>query len=308
MGFLKNLRVKKVSFVRRGANRRKFLLLKSAEDVINNDGDQQKHKEELMQKLVKERVMEILKSEQDPTKVIELLKADKDIENLQLSEEDFAEVQTSVEFFKALLPEKKEPPVKKEEPKSKEEPVKKEGSENGSIKLEDVLAKLATVTESLAKSHTVQEGLAEKLEKQEHDNNRREILKWLHLECPYLPVEFNKTADEILKLQDVSKSAAQVMKDGLQAASAALSNSDVFDEVGTGGPGRPNGHIPGSELLKEIKEAQAEVKKSGEKVDQIELIRSIVTSKGRNSYLSYREEVLRRAQMAHLGPEIANYL
>lgn len=306
MGFLKNLRVKKVSFVKRGANRRKFLLLKS-EDVFN-DGDRIAKGGNQMHELVKAKVMEILNKEQDPEKVIALLKADKDIENLQLSDEDFSEVKTSVEFSKALQPEKKEPPAKKEE-SAKKEPVKKEAPEgDSSPELEDVVAKLALVTESLAKSDMRSVELTKKIEKQARDNSRREILKWLHLECPYLPADLEKTADEILTLQDVSESAAKTLKDGLQAASAALSNSDVFDEAGTGGAGQTNGRLPGSSLIKEIQEAQAEVKKSGDKVNQVELIRSIVASKGRNNYLLYREEVLRRAKLANLGPEIANLM
>ncbi len=304
MGFLKNLKVKKVSFVRRGANRRKFLLLKSEEP-----NDQLKGGTE-MKELVKQKVVEILKSETDPKEVVKLLKADKDIENLQLSDEDFQEVENSLEFMKALVPEKepvKKEPVKKAEPA----PVKKaepNGNGDKGTSLEDVLQKLASATNALAKSSERTGELEKKIEKQERVNTRRDILKWLHLECPFLPADFEKTADEILELQDVSESAAQIMKNGLQAASAALAGSDIFEESGGAGGGRVSGHIPGSELLKEIKDAQDEVRKSGDKVDEVELIRGIVNGKGRNFYLGYRDSINRRAKLAGLGPEIANYI
>jgi len=299
MSFLQNLSVKKVSFVRRGANKRKFLLLKS-EDVINHD----QIKEEEMQELVKAKVMEILKSEQDPTKVVALLKADKEIEGLELTDEDFTEVQTSIEFLKAIPP---TPPVKKEEPKPKEEPKSVEKSDEG-IQLAEVVKQMASMTTALESSNAANKAMAEKLEKQEKDIARRDIVKWLTINCPYLPADVQKTADEILLIQEQSESAAQIMKDSLQRTSAALQNSDAFGETGNGSEGQIGPKIPGSALLKEIKEKMAEVKKSGDEVDEPAIIRSIVNGGGRNNYLAYRNSVIQRSKLAGFGPDLLESL
>jgi len=313
MAFLQNLSVKKVSFVRRGANKRKFLLLKSEE---LNDGDQKQQKEELMQKLVKEKVMEILKAEQDPAKVIEALKADKEIEGLDLSDEEFTEVKNSVEFLKALHPtsgsddekKKKEEKMKKEK-EEKEEAARKAAAANGdSTQLSEVVKQLATMTKAMEASNDQNKTLAEKLEKQEKVIARRDILKWLAINCPYLPADIQKTADEILTLQDTSESAAQIMKDSLQRSSAALENSDAFLEVGNGSDGNIGPSIPGSEFLREIKKELAAVKKSGDEVDEPAIIRDIVNDGGRNNYLAYRLQQIQRSKLAGIDPEVLRNL
>lgn len=316
MGFLKNLKVCKVSFVRRGANKRKFLLLKSEDSI--HDNDQTKGGNE-MKELVKEKVIEILNKEQDPAKVVTLLKADKDIENLKLSDEEFTEVANSVEFFKSLLTTKaSDDEEKKEEAKKKEEAaaaIKKAAelsAANGGTDaktLADVLTKFETVTTALEKSQKTIEAQSAKIEKQEAVSERRDVLKWLHLSCPYLPADFEKTADEIIAVQKESSSAAATMKEVLKSTSAAMANSDIFEEAGSGGSGRPMGRMPGSELIGEVKKALEEVKKSGDdKIDAAQIVRGIVNGKGRNFYLGYREEVLRRAKLSGLGAEAAAYL
>ena len=307
MSFLKNLSVKKVSFVRRGANKRKFLLLKSAEDIINGE---QTQKEALMQKLVKEKVQEILKSEHDHIKVVALLKADKEIVDLKLTDEEFVEVENSVGFFKTLLPTIKaddEKAAAAKAKKEKEEAAKKAAT-NGDTELSDVVKQLATMTKAMETSNTQNKTLAEELAKQKKEVDRRDILKWLTINCPYLPADTQKTADEILALQAVSESAAQLMKDGLQRASAALENSDAFGELGSSQDGQIGPKIPGSELLHEIKKELTEVKKSGDKVDEPAIIRGIVNGGGRRNYLAYRNQVIQRAKLAGLGPELLESL
>jgi len=312
MAFLKNLNVRKVSFVRRGANKRKFLLLKSMEEP--NDGDQNKQKEEIkMQELVKTKVMEILKSEQDPTKVVALLKSDKEIESLKLSDEDFTEVQNSVEFLKALHSSgsNNDADKKKEEEKKaaeeKAEAVRK-AAENGNPQLSEVVKQLATMTKAMETSNEQNKTLAEELAKQKKDIAHRDIIKWITINCPYLPADVQKTADEILILQETSESAAQIMKDSLQRASAALENSDAFNEIGNGSDGQIGPKIPGSELLQEINKELAAVKKSGEKVDEPAIIRGIVNGGGRRNYLAYRNQVIQRAKLAGLDPSLLQSL
>lgn len=314
MGFLKNLKVSKVSFVRRGANKRKFLLLKSAEDITNSD---QMHKEELMQELVKTKVIEILNKEQDPVKVVSLLKADSEIVNLKLSDEDFVEVTNSVEFFKALIPTEKSDDEKKaaeEKAKLEKEAAaaakKAAAASNGDddLTMSDVVKQLAEMTSAVKKSNEQNQTLSEKLEKQEEEIARRDILKWLTINCPYLPADVQKTADEILAVQKVSVSAAQTMKDGFQRASAALANSDAFDQIGNGQDGQIGPKIPGSAFLQEIQKELKEVKKSGETVDEPAIIRGIVNGGGRNNYLAYRNQVIQRAKLSGIDPEILSNL
>lgn len=310
MAFLKNLQVKKVSFVRRGANRRKFLLLKSEEDIINSS-DQQKHKEELMQNLVKTKVMKILKSEQDPAKVIELLKTDDEIVNLELRDEEFDEVRNSVEFFKALNPFEQKKLDAENKKKREAEAMKKEETDKmktGGDQLSDVVKQLSTMTKAMEVSNEQNKALSEKLAKQEKVIVRRDIVKWLTINCPYLPADIQKTADEILTLQDTSESAAKLMKDSLQRTSAALENSNSFDEVGNGNDGQIGPRIPGSELLREIKKQLTEVKKGGEKVNEPEIIRSIVAEGGRNNYMAYRNQVIQRSKLAGIDPSVLQNL
>ena len=194
---------------------------------------------------------------------------------------------------------------KRADEKKAEEARKAAANGDGDMNLSDVVKQLSTISDELKKSNTKNEELGKKIEKQERDTRHRDILKWLRTDCPYLSVDIQKTANEIMTIQDTSETAGELMKESLKRTSAALENSDAFDEVGSGRDGQIGPSTPGSELIMEVKKELAEVKKSGDsKISEAEIVRSIVSGKCRNVYLAYRDAQIQRAKLSGIDPSL----
>jgi vacuolar-type H+-ATPase subunit I/STV1 len=195
--YLRDLKVKKVSFVSRGANRKQFFLAKSADfdtsvnNNINSGGTTTVRPE------IKSKVAEILKAERNIEKVVALLKEDATLKATD------AEV-TEVRDFLAMMPAPDTSALEKAQAEAK--------------KAEEEKQKLET-----------------RLNKIEEDQHRAEIKRWVDDECAHLNMNVDEAVNQILKAEKVDKDTAETLRKSFKSTSDALKSSVILREVGRDG-------------------------------------------------------------------------
>jgi hypothetical protein len=263
MPCLVNLKVKKVSFVRRGANRREFFLAKTAdfrsqgEGVNNsiNSGGRSPMRPEIRLKLG-----EILKKERDIDRVCALLKEDA---VLKASEAEVAEVRD----FVALIP----PP-------------------DPAIALE-----LQKAADAKKTAEEAQKAAVAELTKIREDNHRAEVQKWVEDNCKYLNMTSTDATEQILKTEKVDLVTAEMLKKSFKSTSDALAASELLKEAGRGNENRDFDPIGGN-LILDVSKMANEIRKSGD-VKQSDAIIAAIKTAGPIRYENYRKEFNRRARI-----------
>ncbi len=285
MAYLQNLQVDKVSFVHKAANKRKFLLLKSDSgdgdgkngdrsvsgsdnNQNNNQGDTPK-----MRKEVKTKLMEVVKSERSPEKVLGILKADT---VLKLTEAEIGEVSDTLDVML----------VKEDTPNPNPNPpiVQNQNQNQNNNNSNDVIVLKAE-----------NKALLDRLTAIEKQNKRRDIISWLQKECPYLPDDINKAADELMELEAVSPTAFESHKVRLQKSSAAIAQSRIFVEVGKDGDVNMQKSAEGAfELVRKVAADLTTLRKSDKPITVNSLV-DIIKSHG-DAYGEYRVAQIMRAK------------
>lgn len=275
MGYLKNLCVKKVSFVRKGANKKEFFLAKSAdfgeeksssddskkkkeEDVINNDGNSNSGGTTVRPE-IRTKLAGILKAERNIEKVVALLKADTAI---AVKDEELGEISE----FLAMIP-----PL----PADNTEALKKAEAD-------------------LAAAEVEKKALGERLTKVEQARHRDEIKKWVTEECPYLNVKVDDAVDRIVQAETAGEAVAKMLKEAFKGTSDTLRDSKLFKDQGQ--DNREEDTIGGN-ILSDVVKKVNEIKKS-DGLKGSEAVIEAVKSVGGRRYEQYRTEFNKRAKQA----------
>ncbi len=194
MAYLQNLKVKKVSFVTRGANRKQFFLAKSADSIESSDSKNNISGGTTVRPEIKQKAAEILKAERNIDKVVALLKEDAALKATE------AEI-TEIRDFLALIP------------------------------APDASA-LETATAAVKKAEEEKRSLEARLNKIEEDRHREEIAKWVAAECAYLNMPADEATAQILKAEKIDPSTAEMLKKSFKSTSDVLKTSKLMTEVG----------------------------------------------------------------------------
>lgn len=277
---LKDMDIQAVSFVRRGANRRKFLLLKTG------GGHSSTNQEEdiTVQPEVMKKLQEVIKTgERDIEKIVELIKAD---DALKITEQEEGEIRNSVALF-ASLPEPEPKPKPESEPKPKPKP--------DSVKASDD-PKPEPKPEGEMVSKAAYEALQKTVETIKRNDRRRDLMVILKTDCKFAPIDQEATADQLLDLEAVDEVAAKNYLDTLKKASAAMEKSGITKEVGSSMEGS-SFDVLGGEYLAAIKKKELEIKKSDAKVKPSDIVKSVIREQGVDKYMQYRREHILRAKL-----------
>jgi len=262
--YLRDLQVKKVSFVRRGANRRVFFLAKSddaddAAGVVNNHNSGGAIK---MRPEIKAKLGEILKTERDLEKVCALLKGDA---ALKATEDEITEVRD----FMSLMPPPDDSALKKAQEDAKK------------------------AADDAKKAADEKQALEARLNKIEEDRHRDEIKKWVDTECPHLNMTTNDAVEKILKAEKVDNETAEALKASFKATSDALRTSVAMREIGNDG----ESHDPiAGNLVAEVSKSADEIRKSDRGVKRSEAVIDAIKSIPGQRYEAYRREFNHRAR------------
>lgn len=270
---LKDMDIQAVSFVRRGANRRKFLLLKR-EGFPSNNHEEGKVRPELLKKL-----QEVVGTgERNVEKIVELIKSD---DALKVTEQEEGEIRNSVALF-ASLPQPKAEPTKKsgDDPKPATEPKPTTFEGDG----EEMVSKAAY------------DALQKTVETIQRNDRRRDVVMILKTDCKYAPIDTEQTADQILDLEAVDPNAAERYIDTLKKASVAMEKSGITNEIGSSQSGSSFDEL-GGEYLQLINKAKSDIQKSGATVKPSDVVKSVIRSQGSDKYTQYRREHVLRAKL-----------
>ena len=288
MSYLKDLTVSKVSFVRKAANKRKFLLLKAddseSESVLNT-------KEYIpMRKEVKEAMINILKSASSDD-VVAVLKADV---NLKLTESEAVEIADYVDVVKMTATEKKK---LMEEDKKKDDagiPHTDKINDNDEDNVKK-MAKELEPTENEKQLLLKIDSLTSTLEKLSKESKRRDIVSWLQKECPFLPDDISKTADEIMELDAANPTLAERYRTTLKKASTAMEKSSIFSEQGVSTDVLLKNESEGFDLIQKFNNDLQTLKKSANGEISSKDIVNLVKQHG-SEYNQYRVAHILRAK------------
>ena len=271
MAYLQDLKVKKVSFVKRGANKRQFFLAKST-DSVDLDEDfstsitNKTQGGRKMRVEVKTKLGEILKSERGVDKIIAAIKEDA---VLKATEEELTEVREFVELIPPL------PEVKKEEPKLDE-------------------AALIKARADAQKYEEEKKALEARLAKIEEDSHKKELADFLAKDCPYLNVPATDAVAQIMKAEKVDAGTAEMLKQSFISTSDAIRVSQLTKELGRSGE---EGLDPiGGNVVAEVVKKTQELKKTDANTKTSEIIRTAIQSLGPVRYENYRRDFNRRAR------------
>jgi hypothetical protein len=260
---LTDLKVTKVSFVKRGANKRQFFLAKSADFVeegavkpINKPGGAKMRPE------IKVKLGEILKKERDAESICALLKEDA---VLKVTDEELSEVKD----FVGLIP-----PLQKVEPAPE-------------------AALLAKAQADAKKAEEDNRSLQARLAKIEEDNHNKTVSEWVEKECPYLNMTTADAASQIVKAEKVDPETAESLKKSFKSTSDALRISQLTKELGRNGE---EGLDPvGGNVVAEVVKKTQELKK-GSDAKSSDIIMAAIKDVGAARYENYRKEFNRRAR------------
>lgn len=263
MRYLCNLKVKKVSFVRRGANRRQFFLAKSA-DYVDESGEKSINKQSggahKMRPEVKTKLSDILKKERDMERVCVLLKEDT---ALAVTEEELGEVKEVMSFI----------------------PV---------APAESDAAALAKAQADARRAEDEKKALEARLTKVEQENHRKATSEWVEKECQYLNMTTEDAVNQIIKAESVSLETAEILKQSFKSTSDALRISKLTKEMGRGGDDALD--PIGGNLVAEVVKKTQDLKKSDGGTKASDLISEAIKSVGPGRYETYRSEFNRRAR------------
>lgn len=256
MGFLKNVKVSKVSFVRRAANKRKFVLLKSDDSEDDNNNNEEKYTP--MKSEVREFLTRLFKSTEVANKTVnELVETVKSQESFKLSDEEIAEVKDFISFQKEITPETKL------EPKSKvdndENGLKKDNNSKSVDKViisKEEYNNLTTNLSELQKAVATLNKTAE----------RNAVRSFLEKECAFLPADVEETVDIIMDMQATNPKGADKYKETLKKASVIVENSSTFTEIGSSTDDllKSEAGQEGFELIEKINHEFTELRKSSD--------------------------------------------
>ena len=301
MGRMTDLFVEKVSFVRRPANKRSFLLFKSKNKKEPKEGAK-------LMALNNEVLKSARKILEESKKKDEKITADAVVDKLQEDlDDDLTEAETlaikSIVEYHSLGDENKN---KGETPEEKEKREKKEKEEADAVvakkKKEDEEAaaakkkkeeedKLKSATEKkLEKATEDIEKLTKELSEQKDVQKQRDEEDWLRKNARFAVEDIAVQAKEIVALEKSSPTVAKTLRETLKKTSKALEDSKAFKSVGSS----QDGLIP--ENLKETAEKLIETvgkaqKKKSEKTSDVEAINKAMNDpEAAKNYESYREE------------------
>jgi hypothetical protein len=295
MSYLKDLTVSKVSFVRKAANKRKFLLLK-ADDSDSDSSVNVPNTEEYipMRKEVKEAMINILKSASSATddmNVVDMLKADI---NLKLTESEAVEVADYVDVVKMTAAEKKKLLEEDKKLDAAGTPHKDKINDND----EDNVKKMAKETEPTENEKQLLlkiDSLTSTLETLSKESKRRDIVSWLQKECPFLPDDVTKTADEIMELDAANPTLAERYRTTLKKASVAMQQSNLFTEQGVSTDVLLKSESEGFDLIQKFNNDLQTLKKSANgNVSSADIV-NLVKQHG-SEYNNYRKAHILRAK------------
>lgn len=279
MAFLADLNVKKVSFVSRAANKRKFLLLKSDEPDKQVKEEKQPNTAEETNIMLKEEIQKsvrlLLKTGLADEKIVETIKAEHSLKDAEVEELKGA-LSIARSMAGVLAPESK-PDVKKSDPKDEDDEP-----EPGSLRKE---------VSDLRKQN---DDLRESIRKEAEDRSKREIRVWLSEDCPYLTADATQMVEDIFKMSQTNPEGVQRFKDSLKASSDAIKNSALLTELGS--PYDANPVPTGDILLKKIRTNVDEIKKGASNIKESDAIIQAVKGMGPAIYTQYRHEHIQRSK------------
>jgi hypothetical protein len=224
--FLQDLKVKKVSFVRRGANKKQFFLAKSADFVEKKIINEHSLGGTItVRPEIKAKVAEILKMERNAEKVVSLLREDTVLKATDIELEE-------ISSFVSMIP---APPI-----------VDNSALAKAQADIDLANAKALAAETRVSALETIQ-----------HTND---LSAWLAKECPALNIPSSSAIAQVLNAEKVSKEAAELLKDSFKSISTALQSSSLFREAGVRGD---NGDVLGADLVKAAQQKLTEIQKSG---------------------------------------------
>lgn len=264
MSFLKNLKVSKVSFVRRGANKREFLLLKSDTlgDGGTGDGNKGNKKGQEHQggtkvrKEVKDAITLLMKTNKK-SEIVNLLKSNTE---LKITEQETQEVTNALD----LLPETENQPPPANPPTD-----------------------LLKTVEELRKQN---EALAVQLQESADIRKKDDIRARLKKECSHLPIAEDQAVEQLFKLEKIDKVSADLLFNSFKQTSELTKKSIILSEIGSSGVAEEAGSVV-SEYLREMKKEDNVVKKADGKPDMTETVMRVVRKLGPDKWDSYRKEI-----------------
>lgn len=289
-----DLNIKKVSFVRRAANKRKFVLLKSDDSDSGtktpNNNDRPKTKEVIVDEKLKKALARICKQERDPDKVIDLLKSEHEV-----TDEIEKEVRAALDLASSLQNDNNSDPAPSntDDGDTKSDTKKGKGDGDGDSN-DDVRVVLTSQAEELKK-------LQKENEELQKANQLQEEKQWLEKNAPFATGKADDLAARLVRLRK-DEDAYEAYRSSLQAESVAKEDADLFKEAGTSSARIVSEGGFGHEYFSAIEKSRHEVKKSKGKLspeDDLDLIRDTVAKMGPRAYDKYCREHARRA--ARLG-------
>ena len=317
MALLRNLKVDKVSFVQRPANKRKFLILKSAEvssqkkkttTVTHKKDASKKAKGEI--KRMDAELKKVLKALVGTHKSVEdVMKALGESKDVELSEEQLGAAKDVVELMFGMKPKGETDAEKaakaaqvKKVAEEKAAQVKKAAEEKAAaLAIDPGSVKAAALAKKAADDLADALSRTEKLEKQLAATERRtaitDIRREIDTDCPHFTGDSSEAATYLYDLRKSDKKAAEFFMNTLKSASVVASNPDLFTEIGKSGESDlDTSQILGSNFITEIKKVKEIVAKSGVKKSEVEIITDAIRGMSGAAYDQYRHAHIRRAK------------
>ena len=226
-----------------------------------------------MNKVIKTALQTLMKSdehkESTTDQLLTALKADKVVEKLKLTDEDFSEVKQDIEFFKSLAP-----------------AAPAAAATGDPEPTPDINKSDKQIIADLQKSVGV---LTKTLEGQTKNLRLIDIRKHLTEKAPFAAIDIKKEAELIFELEGANPEAAKKMLEHFERTSTILERSGMLEELGSSLPGNDS-LAPGSELLSEITASREELRKSKDGLTpqgELDAIVNLVKSKGADYYNKY---------------------
>ena len=313
MALLRSLKVDKVSFVQRPANKRKFLILKSAEvssqkkkkttTVTHKKNASKKAKGEI--KRMDAELKKVLKALVGTHKSVEdVMKALGESEDVKLSEEQLGAAKDVVELMFGMKPKVDDDAEKVR--KAAEEAAKKAAAlakkaAADAKKVVSIDPAAAAIAKKAADDLADALSRTEKLEKQLAATERRtaitDIRREIDTDCPHFTGDSSEAATYLYDLRKSDKKAAEFFMNTLKSASVVASNPDLFTEIGKSGESDlDTSQILGSNFITEIKKMKDVVAKSGVQKSEVEIITDAIRGMSGDAYGQYRHAHIRRAK------------
>lgn len=288
MSQLVNLKVTAVAFVQRGANRKTFFLTKSAD---HSQKLNQKRKGEEMNEVIRKELQTLMKSadhkDSSVEKLIEALKASEVVKKLELTDEDFTEITKDVELIKSLSAPADVKDVKKDGDTKKDGDVK-DVKKDGNTDKDQIIIELQKSVGDLAKV----------LETQTENLRLSDIKQTLEKRAPYAPIDVEKEAKLILKLEKLDAEAAKSMIERFEQISTVMASSGAYNEIGSSADGDDSVMAEvATDVAKDLEALEKSDK--GDTPDRIVAsVTKLMKKKGAGYYDQYVSEHRQRARVS----------